>query len=74
MTTDNITPPILEKLVDKATIEDVVKHYPRHKWAACFARTIRKENELKPWAHTTHLGEEDFPNGVLNNQVMAPYD
>ncbi|KAL8830685.1 MAG: hypothetical protein Q9191_001290 [Dirinaria sp. TL-2023a] len=62
------------ELVHQATIEDVVKHYPRKGWSSCFAATIRKENSMKPWAHTTALGEEDFPNGVQNNQLMAPYD
>lgn len=61
-------------LVAKETIEDVVKAYPRKKWSSCFARTIRKENGLKPWAHTTHLGEVAFPVGVENNALMAPYD
>lgn len=61
-------------MVHKGTIENVTKTFPRHGWSSCFAGTIRKENGLKPWAHTTALGEEDFPNGVLNNQVMAPYD
>ena len=61
-------------LVHKATIEDVVKHYPRKGWSSCFSATIRKENSLKPWAHTTALGEDDFPNGVKNNELMAPYD
>ena len=62
------------ELAHKETIEDVVKHFPRHKWSSCFAQTIRKENGLKPWAHTTALGEEDFPNGVLNNKLMEPYN
>lgn len=61
-------------LVHKETIEDVVRHYPRKKWSSCFAATIRKENGLKPWAHTTALGEEDFPGGVENNKLMEPYD
>jgi cyanamide hydratase len=69
-----MTPPNIAALVHKETIEDVVKHYPRNKWSSCFSNTIRKENGLKPWAHTTALGEEDFPNGVLNNKVMEPYD
>ncbi|KAI4113799.1 MAG: hypothetical protein LQ338_008110 [Usnochroma carphineum] len=63
-----------KELVHEDTIADVTRHYPRNKWSSCFAATIRKENELKPWAHTTALGEEDFPNGVLNNKVMEPYD
>jgi cyanamide hydratase len=62
------------QLVDRATIESVVEAYPRMKWSGCFARTIRKENGLKPWAHTTHLGEEDFPTGVAGNQMMEPYE
>ena len=62
------------ELVHKETIEDVVRHYPRKKWSSCFAATIRKENGLKPWAHTTALGEEEFPGGVENNELMAPYD
>ena len=62
------------ELVHRETIEDVVKHYPRKKWSGCFAATIRKENGLKPWAHTTALGEEEFPGGVEGNELMAPYD
>jgi len=62
------------QLVNKGTIESVVEAYPRKGWSGCFARTIRKENGLKPWAHTTHLGELDFPVGVENNSLMAPYD
>lgn len=62
------------ELIHRETIEDMTKHFPRNKWSSCFAATIRKENGLKPWAHTTALGEEDFPNGVLNNRLMAPYD
>ncbi|KAL8962143.1 MAG: hypothetical protein Q9193_001410 [Seirophora villosa] len=61
-------------LVHKDTIQDVTREFPRKKWSSCFAATIRKENGLKPWAHTTALGEDDFPNGVLNNQLMEPYD
>ena len=61
-------------LVHKATIEDIVRHFPRKQWSSCFAATIRKENSLKPWAHTTVLGEEEFPSGVEKNQLMAPYD
>jgi cyanamide hydratase len=61
-------------LVHPATIADVTTHYPRNGWSSCFAATIREENSLKPWAHTTALGEEDFPTGVLNNKLMQPYD
>jgi cyanamide hydratase len=62
------------QLVSKATIESVTGAYPRKKWSSCFAATIRKENGLKPWAHTTALGERAFPEGVESNVLMAPYD
>jgi cyanamide hydratase len=62
------------QLVSKATIESVTKAYPRKKWSSCFAATIRRENTLKPWAHTTALGERAFPEGVEGNALMAPYD
>lgn len=61
-------------LVHPDTIEDVSKHYPRHQWSNCFAATIRQENGLKPWAHTTALGEEEFATKVLGNKLMQPYE
>jgi cyanamide hydratase len=61
-------------LVSKETIESVVGTWPRKGWSTCFARTIRRENGLKPWAHTTHLGEKEFPEGVEGNELMAPFD
>ncbi|KAF7531013.1 hypothetical protein G7054_g9314 [Neopestalotiopsis clavispora] len=61
-------------LINVRTRDEVVSQFPRLKWSDCFAKTIREENGLKPWAHTTHLGEEDFPNGVKGNQLMAPYE
>lgn len=62
------------ELISNETISNVVAAHPRIRWSACFARMIRKENSLKPWAHTTHLGEREFPEGVEGNELMAPYD
>lgn len=45
------------ELVAQETIEHVVKAFPRNAWSRCFAATVRRENGLKPWAHTTALGE-----------------
>jgi cyanamide hydratase len=61
-------------LIHQGTIDDVVAAYPRKKWSSCFAATIREENRQKPWCHTTALGEEDFPNGVLGNKLMERYE
>ncbi|KAL1961950.1 hypothetical protein VTN77DRAFT_731 [Rasamsonia byssochlamydoides] len=62
------------ELVHPSTIEDVSKNFPRLNWNNCFAATIYRENSLKPWAHTTALGEEAFPAKVLGNKLMAPYE
>ena len=61
-------------MVHRDSVIDVVKEWPRKKWSGCFAETIRRENGLKPWANTTRLGEHEFPEGVLGNVVMAPFD
>ncbi|KAK3323974.1 hypothetical protein B0T19DRAFT_218908 [Cercophora scortea] len=61
-------------IVHADTRADVNKAFPRDGWSRCFAATIREENSLKPWAHTTHLGEEEFPRGVEGNELMAEYD
>lgn len=61
-------------LLHQATTEDVIKHYPRTGWSSCFADVIRKENSLKPWAHTTALGEEDFPRNVMDNEIGKKWD
>jgi cyanamide hydratase len=62
------------ELVSRGTIESVVGEYPRLGWSGCFAATIRRENALKPWCHTSHLGVEDFPEGVEGNKLMAEWD
>ncbi|KAJ5970114.1 uncharacterized protein N7479_000032, partial [Penicillium vulpinum] len=61
-------------LVHPSTIQQVSDHFPRLKWSKCFASTIHEESRLKPWAHTTTLGEEEFGSKVLGNTLMAPYE
>lgn len=61
-------------LVHADTIAAVSSAYPRLGWSQCFAGTIRKEIALKPWAHSTALGEEEFAAKVLGNTVMAPFE
>ncbi|KAL4783826.1 hypothetical protein BJX76DRAFT_243085 [Aspergillus varians] len=52
-------------LVHDDTVQDVIEHYPRLKWSSCFASTVGEEVALKPWAHTTALG--DFKGKILGN-------
>ncbi|KAL2856454.1 hypothetical protein BJY01DRAFT_231326 [Aspergillus pseudoustus] len=53
------------QLVHEDTVKDVIEHYPRLKWSSCFASTVDEEVSLKPWAHTTVLG--DFKGHILGN-------
>ncbi|RDW76851.1 putative urea hydro-lyase/cyanamide hydratase [Aspergillus mulundensis] len=53
------------ELVSDYTVQDVVRIYPRLGWSSCFAATVEQEVELKPWAHTTALG--DFKGHILAN-------
>jgi len=62
------------ELVHAETRVDVNRAFGRRGWSGCFAQTIREENKVKPWAHTTHLGEEAFPAGVLGNVLMGEFD
>lgn len=63
-------------LVHARTRDEVVGRWPRLGWSACFESVIREEMNLKPWAHTSHLGEA-FPRGVLKNGetgLMSEYE
>jgi len=62
------------ELVHAETRVDVNRAFGRRGWSGCFSKTIREENAAKPWAHTTHLGEEAFPRGVLGNVLMREFD
>lgn len=62
------------ELVHQKTRDEVVAKFPRLQWSSCFAKTLRQEIGLKPWAHSTHLGGADFPRGVEQNKLMAPYE
>ncbi|KAI9735175.1 MAG: hypothetical protein M1834_001765 [Cirrosporium novae-zelandiae] len=60
-------------LIHPDTIAAIVKEYPRLKWSHCFAKTAQAEMKLKPWSHTTVLGEE-FPKNILANKVMNHFE
>ncbi|EYE95297.1 putative urea hydro-lyase/cyanamide hydratase [Aspergillus ruber CBS 135680] len=63
-----------ESLINPSTIGDITKHFPRMKWSSCFAATIQREISLKPWAHSTVLGEEEFPRKILGSTLMVSYE
>lgn len=60
------------KIIHEKTREEVNNAFPREGWLGCFAATIRKEEELKPWCHTTHIPK--FAEQVEGNQLQKPYE
>ncbi|KAK7912017.1 MFS transporter [Apiospora marii] len=64
------------ELVHARTRDAVVGRWTRLGWSACFEGVIREEMGLKPWGHTSHLGEA-FPRGVRENGetgLMSGYE
>jgi len=62
------------EIVSEETIVEVVGAWPREGWSGCFSETIREENRLKPWCHTTTLGVDAFPDGVKNNELLKRFE
>jgi len=58
-----------QQLVSNETFKDIYQHFPRGAWSSCFAGVIHKECQLKPYASTTRLGEQEFSSGVLANPL-----
>ncbi|KAH6604054.1 hypothetical protein Trco_007500 [Trichoderma cornu-damae] len=63
---ENIT-----EIIHTETLKDVTGAYPRQQWLGCFARTVGREERLKPWCHSTYI--PDFSEVILNNAFMKPY-
>ncbi|KAI9665510.1 MAG: hypothetical protein M1831_001652 [Alyxoria varia] len=61
-------------LIHPDTLREIQENHPRLGWSKCFAATIREENGTKPWAHTTALGEDQFPDGVLGSEFAKKYE
>ncbi|KAJ5478052.1 hypothetical protein N7530_003561 [Penicillium desertorum] len=61
-----------ESMVHLATREEVVKARPRLLWSEFFARTIRKEENIKPWCHSTHL--VNFAEEIESNTLMKKWE
>ncbi|KAL4793729.1 hypothetical protein BDV19DRAFT_366131 [Aspergillus venezuelensis] len=55
------------QLVHEDTVRDVIERWPRLNWSSCFSKTVEEEVNLKPWAHTTALG--DFKGAILGNPL-----
>ncbi|KAL1306729.1 hypothetical protein AAFC00_005394 [Neodothiora populina] len=60
------------ELVNTDTIRNVVGAWPRLKWSSCFASSVRKEVELKPYSHTTKI--ENFAEMIEDNELMKKWE
>ncbi|XPS93880.1 Cyanamide hydratase [Ascochyta lentis] len=47
------------ELVHENTRDEVNKAFPRLRWCTWFAEAVRREEDLKPWCHTTHIPRFD---------------
>ncbi|KAF8249383.1 cyanamide hydratase, partial [Wilcoxina mikolae CBS 423.85] len=63
-----------EGLVNKETVEETVREWPRLGWSGCFCEVLKKEGERKPWCHTSTIGVERFREEVKGNGVMNCYE
>ncbi|CAG9982217.1 unnamed protein product [Clonostachys byssicola] len=60
------------KLIHDFTREEINKAFPRSKWCSFFSKTIEKEENIKPWCHSTHL--VDFAKEISANTLMKEWE
>ncbi|TCD60598.1 hypothetical protein EIP91_009829 [Steccherinum ochraceum] len=69
-------------LIHPKLIETTCAAFPRKGWSQVFSRTIEKEENLKPWCHSTVFEVPDWKRGmkskfateIRNNKGSAKYD
>ncbi|CCH42503.1 DNA damage-inducible protein [Wickerhamomyces ciferrii] len=66
---DNAGLEVVSKLIHSETLDLVNKEYSRDGWLGCFAQVVERENQLKPWGHTSSLGVDEFPQLVRSNKL-----
>ncbi|KAJ5199825.1 cyanamide hydratase [Penicillium cf. griseofulvum] len=60
------------ELINEATRFQINEAYPRIKWCSFFSSIIRKEEEIKPWCHSTHL--VNFDKEIEANTLMKQWE
>ncbi|KAH8431617.1 putative cyanamide hydratase [Aspergillus melleus] len=59
-------------MIHESTRAEINEAYPRMKWCTFFSATIRKEESIKPWCHSTHL--VNFDNEIEANTLMKKWE
>ncbi|CAI0649199.1 unnamed protein product, partial [Colletotrichum noveboracense] len=61
-----------DKMVHYKTRREINEAHPRLGWCSFFAGTIRKEEEIKPWCHSTHI--VGFDREIESNTLMKEWE
>ncbi|KAF3811618.1 Cyanamide hydratase [Colletotrichum gloeosporioides] len=61
-----------DKMVHDKTRREINDAHPRLGWCSFFAGTIRKEEEIKPWCHSTHI--VGFDREIESNTLMKEWE
>ncbi|KAJ9495315.1 hypothetical protein H2202_009102 [Exophiala xenobiotica] len=64
------------ELVNRQTIENVVREYPRPGWSSCFKSTVEREKSVKPYAMVSRIEgfEEMIEKNGQKGGVMGGFD
>ncbi|WYZ45324.1 hypothetical protein EsH8_VIII_000640 [Colletotrichum jinshuiense] len=60
------------RIVHEATRRAVNEAHPRLGWCSWFAGTVREEERIKPWCHSTHI--VDFDKDIESNTLMREWE
>ncbi|KAI3113007.1 hypothetical protein CBS147333_2999 [Penicillium roqueforti] len=60
------------EMIHETTRRQINEAYPRLKWSTVFSGVIRKEENIKPWCHSTHL--VNFSNEIEANTLMKQWE
>jgi cyanamide hydratase len=60
------------EMIHDTTRTEVSEAYPRIKWSTFFSSIVRKEEQIKPWCHSTHL--VDFAKEIETNTLMKQFE
>ncbi|CAG9947259.1 unnamed protein product [Clonostachys rosea f. rosea IK726] len=60
------------ELIHDVTRKEINEAFPRSKWCSFFSKTIEKEENYKPWCHSTHL--VDFAKEISANTLMKEWE
>ncbi|GKT59187.1 cyanamide hydratase [Colletotrichum tofieldiae] len=61
-----------DRIIHETTRREINEAHPRLKWCSFFSSTVRKEEGLKPWCHSTHI--VNFDKDIESNTLMREWE